>query len=165
MATRATRTVSGLKAIASGMLLLSVVGQGLAADWTGAVDDFWSNGGNWVGGVVPVAGSQVDFGASAIAPNVNNNSPADTMYGPIIFGQPTLTFTISGNRLGIGAGDYISNLSFNAQTFTADILSGGDLVLTAGSGSLSFADIVINNGSALTLNGGNAITINGGISG
>jgi autotransporter-associated beta strand protein len=109
--------------VATGMAL---VGAGPAAaatarHWTGAgADGNWSNPANW-GGVAPVAGDDLWFGAGARKTNVND-FPADTTFGSLNFAAGG--YDLGGNRLRLTKGvlDYNNSADTIAETVSLPIL-------------------------------------------
>jgi outer membrane autotransporter protein len=133
--------------------------------WDGDTDSLWSNGLNWDADTAPPAAGEDVYFDGDVNVNVDHDAAADTLYGDITFLSGADPFTISGNRIGVQDSGAVTNDSGYTQTFTADILSGGNLTLNANDSDLVFAGIVINPGSTLTLTGGDNLTLNGQISG
>jgi hypothetical protein len=52
--------------------------------WTGAVNNLWSAGGNWIGGVAPVSGDDLVFPAAGSNTNTVNDLAGLTLSGVII---------------------------------------------------------------------------------
>lgn len=131
-------------------------------------DGDWNDTSNWTGGVVPVAGDRVSFGASTtttlnndlsgVKLNAISSAAADSA---LLFQSGASSYTINGSALTLandtlaGGPVVIRNDSVNTQTFglnltlsssagqTSDVATSGDLVfngnITAGSLSgLSF---------------------------
>ena len=48
--------------------------------WSGAVSGLWSAGGNWVGGVVPIAGDELVFPSGVSNGNMTNDLSAGTNF-------------------------------------------------------------------------------------
>jgi outer membrane autotransporter protein len=166
MSTSVTRRISYLIVVACVVVGLSLVGTALAdKTWDGDNDNTWSDGDNWDANTSPPAAGEDVYLAGTVNVSVNNDSAADTLYGDITFQAGADPFTINGNRVGVQDAGAITNDSGFTQTFTADILSGGNLTLNASDSDLVFAGIVINPGSTLTLTGGDNLTLNGQISG
>ena len=77
-----------------------------AADisWNGATNAVWSTGGNWVGGVAPIATDVAVFNASSTA-NLSTTLGADFSIQGLKITTPTGLITIGGaNTLTLGAG-------------------------------------------------------------
>ncbi len=106
--------------------------------WTGAgADDNWSTAANW-GGIAPVEDDTLLFGGTARLAN-SNNLDADTRLNGITFLPGSGAFSLSGNRIALGA-DVINRstavqsvgLSFALQQDTAFMVTAatGNLTVT-----------------------------------
>jgi fibronectin-binding autotransporter adhesin len=147
------------------------------ATWTGAVNNLWSNGGNWsgLGGQAPVAGDDLIFPSGASNLSTSNDIAAGTSFNSITISGSG--YTLAGNSIALGAGDLndtntsgsntISLAISMSATRTFSINNAGE-TLTA-SGVISGAGGLIKNGGAgkLILSGANTYsgttTINVGI--
>lgn len=127
--------------------------------WTGAVNGLWSNGGNWTGGVAPVAGDQLVFPDGALNTNNANDLPAGTVFSSLsITGG---SYQIGGNLIGLSAGINIppnGAVIFNAPFQLAATQTFSFRFLATFNGSIDL------NGSNLTINGYGTV-VNGAISG
>ena len=126
--------------------------------WTGAVDAFWSNAGNWTGGA-PAAGDRLVFPVGAANPAMRNDYAVGTTFYDITWYGTG--YTIIGNAFGLTNG--ISNSGTNTIS-VAVALSGG----TASGGSLTFSGAMTLSGNVSVtgaLNGAVTLTGNAKISG
>ena len=129
--------------------------------WTGAVNDLWSEPGNWTVGV-PNAGDVVTFGPYG-ASTTTNDLPAGTVFSSLVFLGGG--YTVNGNAIaltdGISNSNYISDITINAPLQLAASQSFG----TPGSGvQLSLAGSIDLNGFDLSLESDTAL-VTGLISG
>ena len=134
-----------------------------AKTWTGAVNNLWSEAGNWLGGV-PGAGSPLVFPSGAVNLANINNLPPGAVYKLMVFTGNG--YTITGNTIGLSDG-----ITVSASVGTSNLINA-DLQLTA---PQTLSGIVPYDGGLLTIDGdidlgSNAITItaatvNGVISG
>ncbi len=76
----------------------------LATDiWTGGgTDDNWMTAGNWMSGVIPSAGDDLDFPSTATNLTSNNNFPGNTTFNSITIGAPL--YSLTGNTLNLTTG-------------------------------------------------------------
>jgi autotransporter-associated beta strand protein len=100
--------------------------------WTGGgANANWSTAANW-GGMVPVAGCDLAFAASA-GLTTSNDLAAGTQFGNLTFNAAAGAFTLNGNSVMLSGS--ITNNSTNAETINLSL--GGSYGLTkTGSGSV-----------------------------
>jgi fibronectin-binding autotransporter adhesin len=112
------------------------------ATWTGAVNNLWSNGGNWsgLGGAAPVAGDDLIFPSGASNLSTSNDIAAGTSFNSITISGSG--YTLAGNSIALAAG----NLS---DTNT----SGSNTISLAISMSATRTFSVNNSGETLTVSG------------
>jgi hypothetical protein len=123
--------------------------------WTGAVNGLWSNGGNWVGGVAPVAGDDLVFPGGASNLNNTNDLPAGTIFRSIAVTGGA--YQIGGNLVGLTNGitvPFPASATFNTPF---------KLFATQPFSSATYNGAIDLNGFNLTINGGTFV--NGVISG
>lgn len=85
----------------------------------GTTNTNWTNGANWQGDVAPAAGDSVTFPANVTQRTSVNDLAADTsIIGVVIDG--TDAYTISGNRIALGAGG-VTVLSSSVSTFNIPV--------------------------------------------
>jgi autotransporter-associated beta strand protein len=127
--------------------------------WTGgAASDNWSDANNW-GGTGPAGGDWIFFdGGVRLTPN--NDLPAGTIFGSLLFNSGPSSFTLGGNSLtltngldagaGLTAGGGLTNASPNSQTVGLGLtLSSGKHVIEAdGGGQLTLSGAVSRNAGA-----------------
>ncbi len=84
--------------------LFAVSASAANVSWNGAVDAVWSTGGNWAGGVAPVATDVAVFDAGSSA-NLTTALGADFSIAGLRITTPGGLITIgAGNLLTLGAG-------------------------------------------------------------
>lgn len=101
--------------------------------WTGNVDQAWDTAGNWVGGVKPVTGDDVQFLAADYVRALATGPAADLTiaslvisYGHIaFFSSSTKTMTITGDMTVSGSGT-------DWQRSTMTFAVGGDFLVNTG---------------------------------
>ena len=132
-------------------------------DGGGGVDHNWTTAANWNPDAVPVAGDSLTFPAGPAQKAANNDFPAGTAFGSILFGTSgyNLTgnsFTLNGNITDTNtAATNTVNLPISiAGTSTFRAEAGGTLAL----GPL--AVVTIGAGHTVTLGGQGAVTFVGG---
>jgi len=130
-------------------------------NWTGAVSANWSDPNNWSPAAIPTPADTLLFPAAGTRRTMNDDLPAGTSVGPMIFGD---VYTLNGNALtltgsisGTGGAITISNdlkvgasLSLNNILLLSGILDVNGQALTVqsviaiktlnGSGSVTFAE-------------------------
>jgi len=152
-------------AVIIGLLLAAVVPSSLAADktWSGAEDHTtMSHGGNWVGGVAPVPGTDdIIFSGSSFT-TVNNDitTASGSAFAGITFDSTAGAFVISGNSIFISAG--ITNNSSNLQYFQAKVdLNAAARWINTASGPMQF-DLMGSTGTPVILKDGpGVVTLSG----
>jgi len=143
--------------------------------WTGAVNNLWSVGGNWNGGVAPVNGDQPTFPSGAANTSMVNDLSGLSLAGLTFTGS----FTLTGNALTLtGNVSSIAGINWNVPTTLAapvtfseglslqNTTALGGNTLTLGGESLSgtingTGNVVINGG--LDLGSGGSINITGNV--
>lgn len=76
-------------------------------NWTGAIDNNWNEAGNWAGGHVPTATSNIAVLSSTHNPEVTEKAFTDNVYinsGSSLIVNPDATININGNISVIGVG-------------------------------------------------------------
>jgi autotransporter-associated beta strand protein len=144
--------------------------------WSGADNannTNFTNDLNWLHLAAPLAGDTIQFSGST-GTLVNMNQAENTVYHSVTFDTTAQGFVLSGNAIGIEAGQAITNNSsligvydFGegneniGQVFLVDIKASGNLTIDAASGDLTFADsnISMPSASTLTINGGVGTTV------
>ena len=153
--------------------------------WNGATDAVWSTGGNWVGGLAPVATDVAMFNAGSNA-NLTTALGADFSIAGLKITTPGGLITIgAGNLLTLGAGgidmsaasqnlliealvalaaDQSWNVA-NGRTLTANgIISGTNVNLN----KIGLGDLILggaNTFTGITTIGGGTLTLNGSLNG
>jgi cysteine-rich repeat protein len=128
--------------------------------WTGAVNNLWSEAGNWAGGVPPLPGDILSFPAGAANQSNTNDLPPGTTYAQLLMtGGP---YTLGGNGIGLTGG--ISGGTVNlpiqlraSQSFINVTLGGSvDLqsyTLTLSGGSTTAAGVISGSGGVVIPSG------------
>ena len=137
-------------------LFLGVSASAATKSWTGAVNNLWSVGGNWSGGVAPVSGDALEFPSGAPQTTIVNDLSGLTI--------DTITFTsffvgppyhVSGNAITLTNG-MTGSPPF---TWTVPTTLGGSQTFDSINGTFGSVDL---NGHTLTLN---SATVGGSIAG
>jgi autotransporter-associated beta strand protein len=126
--------------------------------WTGGgANNYWRTGGNWSGGVAPVAGDDLFFQANVLvdATSLNNTNDftAGTSFGTITFQAGATNYVLNGNQVVLSsAGVALSCQSSGLNTVNCPIqLGAGQVFELTASGSGFVIDGNINlNGHPLT---------------
>ena len=143
------------------MVCAAVAASPVCADtveWNGeAGNGSLSDGGNWVGGVAPVAGDALDFSSIASATTLNADFGDGRTFGAVTMGNGVITFTgafavasfSNYANVAVGANSTVTinnNISFaTAQPLCNTIAAGGklhlkgSLTLTHSTGDFLFA--------------------------
>ena len=165
--------------------LFAVSASAANVSWNGAADAVWSTGGNWVGGVAPVAADVAVFDAGSSA-NLTTALGADFSIAGLRITTPGGLITIgAGNLLTLGAGGIdmsaasqnlliealvalAANQSWNVangRTLTANgIISGTNVNLN----KIGLGDLILggaNTFTGITTIGGGTLTLNGSLNG
>jgi Bacterial Ig-like domain (group 3) len=131
--------------------------------WSGAVDNLWSTGGNWSGGIAPVDGDALVFPSGAAnTTNVNDIAGLDLLSVAFTGG----TYSVSGNAVTLSGGMTSSSLAAAAwsipATLTASQTFDNDAALTlASSIALNGFTLILENVSLFsgTITGTGAVEI------
>jgi len=158
------------------VLVLSLVGDVRATDWTDADpnDHLWSTPGNWDTGAVPTATSDTDYTKIGVAPGpiiANEGAVAGTVLVPKSGAGEVISLTVDGGTLTAGwvrLGHYLNSngiLNMNSGTIT---VRKHMLVGVAGSGTLNMTGGTISGGTGAFGIGTGAtgtghVNLNGGI--
>ena len=119
-----------------GDTLVLKVGEMNGKSWTGLADDGkMSTGGNWYGGVAPVAGDELYFTSVREATAILADIP-DVKFGDVLMGEGVITFS------GTLAATSISDTSKIAVAAGATVSVDGDVVLDATSAYAYIVDKV-----------------------
>ena len=141
--------------------------------WTGATDNLWSTGTNWVGGVPPANGQALLFTGPG-NPN-NNNDIANQNHQSIVFDVGAPAFTLNGNTTGILGGGVTNNSSNTATlnfTIPLGALNGAEVeanqTWTAANGNIVLASTSVVEAAGgsftLTIDGAHDTAFNGLVS-
>ena len=99
--------------------LFAVSASGADISWNGATNAVWSTGGNWVGGVAPIATDVAVFDAGSTA-NLTTTLGADFTIAGLKITTPSGLITIGGaNTLTLGAGGIGLNVALQDLQFNA----------------------------------------------
>jgi len=88
--------------------------------------------------------------------SINHDVAGTPMYNGITFDATTGAFNVTGNALGVADGQAVTNQDASRQTFSADVVAGGDLSIVAGSGGFSFTNLTMAGGSTVSFDTGSA---------
>ena len=135
--------------------------------WSGAVDNLWSRGANWQGGVAPVAGDDLVFPAGVAQKTAANNFADGTTFGSITIADSG--YDLIGNAIHLTGGlsaSYTSlismdeiNTTFSSGAAAVSVSAGGELDIfgsVSGTGGMTLAG-----GGVLKLTGISANTYTG----
>jgi hypothetical protein len=130
-------------------------------NWTGTVSTNWYTAGNWSGGSVPTATSDVTIPATGGAYPLISSGTALANDLTIASGA---TLTISGGTLDVNE-DFINNGTFSATSATV-IFSGTAAQVIGGSNPVTFHDLTISSAGASLSNSASVqhlLTLNGNL--
>jgi autotransporter-associated beta strand protein len=111
--------------------LFQVVRRAANFTWSGAgLDNHWSDGANWVGGVAPVPGDHLVFPADAAQQTNVNDYTAGSFFASLLFtaGQTATAggqYAISGNAITVGAGGITDKADHSSNTIAVPITLAG----------------------------------------
>src|SRR5438477_6399488 len=112
-----------LLAILPALLTLIPAAHATLRVWSGSapMDNTWENANNWLGGVAPRAGDDLQFPFDALHPNATDNYPAGTTFNSIMFwhggsGGANTSYNLGGNSIALNAGISTFNNSITAWT-------------------------------------------------
>jgi autotransporter-associated beta strand protein len=121
------------------------------ATWTGAVNNLWTNGGNWIGlgGTPLVGGENLIFpGGAANLSNTNGYAAATT------FNSITLTgsgYTLAGNQITLGAGNLADSSVAGANTISlAMVFAATRTVTVSDAGTTLLVSGIVSGAGGLT---------------
>src|SRR4051794_10333422 len=96
------RSVASASAKLLLMFLMTASAYGVSRSWTGGSDAFWSNGGNWVGGVAPQPGDDLVFGPGAA--NLANLNDLAVGFAIHSISITSAGYSLNGTSIQLGAG-------------------------------------------------------------
>jgi fibronectin-binding autotransporter adhesin len=143
------------------MLGLSAIGEAATLSWTGGVNNLWSVGGNWTGGVVPVAGDSLNFPTGALHTSMSNDLPAGLAVQAMTFPSTTWGYFVDGNGIVLSGG--LTSHCCPQNFFIAPMKLGASQTFQTG-GITKFEGPIDLNGFTLTLVP-SSTTISGSIEG
>jgi fibronectin-binding autotransporter adhesin len=132
-----------------------------AKSWTGAVSNLWSVGGNWSGGIPPVAGDDLVFPNGAANQTMVNDLPAGLGLNSLAFTSTSGPYSLSGNGIGLGAG--LSMFCCTTDTISAPIILNANQTFTTA--EANFAGPIDLNGKTLTITASSITTLSGSLIG
>ncbi len=153
----------------SGPLALAVAGVGAFTSVANAGIDTWSGGstvptnnwtdpGNWVAGVAPLAGDTLIFDGTN-QPATNNDFAAGTAFNGLNFAITAGSFNLTGNAITLG-GSLIDNSTASQSVNLGSLVMSGTTSFTAvqTAGALTIGGPISGNGFGVNINGsGNVI--------
>ncbi len=139
----------------------------LTATWTGAVNNLWSNAGNWSGlGGAPLAGGEdLIFPSGASNLSNSNDLAAGTNFNSITISGSG--YTLAGNSITLGAGNLVASNASGANTISLPIAMSADRSFTVSNAASTLTISGVISGSfgltklstgTLTLSGANTYT-------
>jgi len=169
--------VRGARSILVVLALLSASAVNAQSTWTGAVNSFWNNAGNWIPSTqVPASGSNVTFGTSTsildasfnVAKVINSGTVSiGATGGSILTVSSAITQSGGGSSLNISAPISITNpselwsLTGASNTFSG-VISGSSFLKTGAgaltlSGNNTLGSLIVSVGN-LVLSGSNSFS-------
>jgi autotransporter-associated beta strand protein len=127
--------------------------------WNGAspLNNNWTTGANWADGLPAAAGQTLEFGGTTrLTPN--DDLPAGTSIGGLIFNSTAGEFVLGGNNVTLG-GD-INVLSTNLQTVNFGMVLSADSQFDVKSGGQLVVNGEISGGFGVTKSGGGTLVLN-----
>ncbi|MGE3517663.1 MAG: choice-of-anchor D domain-containing protein [Vicinamibacterales bacterium] len=120
-----------------------------AKTWTGAgTDDNWTTGGNWQGGVAPVAGDALTFPSGAARLSNTNDFADGTAFSISLTGDG---YTLAGNSVSLTGGSVLDASTSGTNTISLVFTGTGTLTKNGSGGTLSLS-------GASTYSGGTTLT-------
>jgi len=118
----------------------------------------WNTATSWAGGVVPVAGSVLQFSNSSVT-NLFNNITAGTSFAGISFTTNASIYFFSGNSIVLTGG--ITNSGANLQTINLAISTTANQTIStsAGGGNITLGGIISGAGGGITAAGNGTTTL------
>jgi|GEM_PF-832347 len=158
-----TRTIFS-RAIAA-LLLFSATGPAHAAikTWTGGsiINSRWSDNNNWLGGLLPGAGDQVNFtGTTRVS---NTNDLPSLSVAQLSFVSPADAFTLNSvfTANAITLASVTDNQPVLTETINMPVTLSLNGVVTVSAGTVAFNKPITGSGLSLTLTGGGEVDLNG----
>jgi hypothetical protein len=108
-------------------LLVAVPVQASLRTWTGNTSGYWSEAGNWSGGV-PQSGDDLSFPSGVFNTSNTNNLGLGFTFGQISIAQDRFlpTYTLSGYNITLTGGIDVSGTTFSPTTVALNIQLGGN---------------------------------------
>lgn len=165
-ATRTFQTIYGSKTVK----LIDCTGVATSTKvWNGGGSDSnWSTGANWVGGLPPIPGDNLQFAGSTQLTNVNDYA-AGTSFNSITLSVGGGAWVISGNALALsgGATAFANNETSNTSSFAPNITftTAAPTIAVASGGTLQLTGTIATGGFVITANPTGTLYIDGIISG
>ena len=135
--------------------------------WNGLIDSDWSIGANWYkwNGVMWEAQSTPPSSSTDKINLIENDGLCVSSEIPLFVSGTINTLTVASNsKLNLGSaslvvnGDFVNDGIINSMNSTLSFVGSGDQVIS-GSGTISFSDVIVNNGGDLILD--SDVTIEG----
>ena len=146
------------------LLLFPAIAEAATRTWTGAVNNLWSVGGNWSGGVAPLSGDDLVFPAGATNRATTNDLVGLALHSIGITNTAAPGYAIGGNAFSLAAG--ITTACCVGNTFTASMTLTASQTFTLNNPDV-FANSFDLGGSTLTVtqSSNRAVTMSGSLSG
>lgn len=108
--------MTSARRIAFALLLVASAGQAATLTWTGAVNNHWSVGGNWIGGAAPSPGDALVFGGANT--NLLDDLPAGFGVDSMTFAEG-IDYVLTGNGITLAHG--VSTTCCGSAFLTLDL--------------------------------------------
>ena len=130
------------------------------ATWTGAVNNLWSNGGNWsgTGGAAPQAGSDLIFPSGASNLSTNNDIAAGTSFNSITISGNG--YTLAGNSVALASGNLTDSNASGSNTISLAVSAANTITVSNAAETLTMGGVLSGSGG-LTKSGSGTLVAGG----
>ena len=141
--------MSAVRKCTLALFVVTATANAATTAWTGAVNNLWSVGGNWNGGVAPASGDGLIIPAGGANTSMTNDLPAGLALQSLSFTSSSTSYSLSGNGIRLSGG--LTTVCCPLITVNLPITLTSSQSLTDG-GQTNFAGPIDLNSFTLTLN-------------